>query len=245
MFSPAPAVRIERLTKAYATDWRGRTVRAVDGVTLSVARGTICALVGANGSGKSTTLKICAGLVHASAGTCVIDGREPGAAARAGKVAYLPEETVLPDFVAVAEFLQCLAMIGGRDRRAATEVAARALHQVGLAGLADRATLQLSKGQRQRLGLAQALLRDPMVLLLDEPTSGLDVRAQAEVRTILAAQRDAARTIVLSSHDASHLEEFCDQFVVLERGRVVFDGDCAAVAARGGLERIQWEAAEA
>ncbi len=242
MVSPAPAVRIERLTKSYAVDWRGRTLAALDSVTLSLARGTICALVGANGSGKSTTLKICAGLVHATSGACAIDGCEPAAAAREGRVAYLPEETILPDFVGAAEFLARLAMIGGCSRCDADEAAARVLAQVGLPALAGRATAQLSKGQRQRLGLAQALLRNPAVLLLDEPTSGLDVRAQVEVRDLLAAQRAAGRTVVLSSHDSPHLEELCDQFVVLERGRIVFEGDRAAVAARGGLERIQLEA---
>ncbi|MBX3735415.1 MAG: ABC transporter ATP-binding protein [Candidatus Didemnitutus sp.] len=245
MSSLAPAVRIERLTKSYAGDWRGRTQRALDSVTLHVARGTICALVGANGSGKSTTLKICAGLAHATSGSCEVDGRKPAVAAREGRVAYLPEETILPDFVAASEFLASLAMIGGCSRREAREAAARALAQVGLSALAERAAAQLSKGQRQRLGLAQALLRDPAVLLLDEPTSGLDVRAQVEVRSLLVAQRAAGRTVVLSSHDAPHLEELCDRFVVLERGRLVFEGDRAAVAARGGLEQIQLEASEA
>lgn len=242
MSSPAPAVRIERLTKRYAADWRGRTAVALDSVTLAVAPGTICALVGANGSGKSTLLKICGGLVRATSGACVIDGRTPAAAALAGDVAYLPEETIWPDFVAASEFLERLATIGGLNRRDAADAAARALARVGLAALAGREAAQLSKGQRQRLSLAQALLRDSTVLLLDEPTSGLDVRSQAEVRAILVAQRQAGRTVVLSSHDSSHWEELCDQFVVLERGRVVFDGDRAAVATRGGLERIQWEA---
>lgn len=245
MSSPAPVVRIEHLIKDYAADWRGRTLRAVDDVTLTVAPGTICALVGANGSGKSTTLKIAAALVHPTGGVCTIDGLSPAAATRAGRVAYLPEETLLPDFVAVAEFLERLAVIGGASRHEATTAAARALDQVGLTQLAARATQHLSKGQRQRLGLAQALLRDPAVLLLDEPTSGLDLRAQVEVRAILGAQRAAGRTVVLSSHDAAHLEELCDQFVVLERGRVVFDGNRADLTARGGLERIQLEATEA
>jgi ABC-2 type transport system ATP-binding protein len=160
-------------------------------------------------------------------------------------VAYLPEETLLPDFGTAREFLQRLATIGGSDRSEAAVAVESALAQTGLATLAAQPLGFFSKGQRQRLGLAQALLRAPEVLLLDEPSSGLDPRAQAALRDLIEAQRTAGRTVVLSAHFLPHLETLCDQFVVLERGRVLFDGDRAAVAGRGGLERIYLEAAPA
>lgn len=239
----APALRLERLVKDYALDWRGRTARALDGVTFTVARGTIGALVGANGSGKSTTLKLCAGLLRPTSGRCEVAGRSPGEAVRAGRVAYLPEETLLPDFDSAREFLRRLAAIADLGADAADAAIESVLARTGLAAVASQRLATLSKGQRQRLGLAQALLRAPEILLLDEPASGLDPRAQVELRALLAAQRAEGRTVLLSAHFLPHLDVLCDRFVVLDGGRVVFDGDRAAVAARGGLERIHLEAA--
>lgn len=238
----APAVRLERLVKRYPVDWRGQTVVALDEVSFVVRRGTICALVGANGSGKSTTLKLCAGLGRATRGSCVVMGREAGDALRAGLVGYLPEETLLPEFDGAREFLNRLAVLGGRTTLDAARTVEETLVQAGLAEVATQPLGALSKGQRQRVGLAQALLRQPDVLLLDEPASGLDPRGQAALCELMAAQRSAGRTIVFSAHFLPHVEELCDQIVVLERGRVLFDGDRAAVATRGGIERIFLEA---
>ncbi|MBI2514529.1 MAG: ABC transporter ATP-binding protein [Opitutae bacterium] len=243
--SGAPALRLERVVKDFALDWRGRTARALDDVTLSVARGAICALVGANGSGKSTLLKLCAGLVAATRGRCEIAGLAPRAAVRRGLVAYLPEETLLPDFGSAREFLRRLALVGGLESRAADAAVEDALAQTDLVDIAMRPLASLSKGQRQRVGLAQALLRSPGLLLLDEPASGLDPRAQAALRALLATQRAAGRTVVLSAHFLPHCEELCDQFVLFDRGRVLFDGDGEVVVARGGLEQIYLDATPA
>lgn len=238
----APAVRLEHVVKDFAVDWRGRTVRALADVSFAVRRGTVCALVGANGSGKSTTLKLCAGFGRATRGACVVLGRAPVDALRAGRVGYLPEETLLPDFDDAREFLKRLAALGGRAGCDATSVAEEMLAQAGLTEIATQPLGALSKGQRQRVGLAQALLRQPELLLLDEPASGLDPRGQVALRELMAAQRAAGRTVIFSAHFLPQLEELCDQIVVLERGRVLFDGGPAAVVARGGLERIFLEA---
>ncbi|HLP26617.1 MAG TPA: ABC transporter ATP-binding protein [Acidobacteriota bacterium] len=235
-------MRIERLVKQYPLDWRGRTVRALDEVSFVVRPGTICALVGANGSGKSTTLKLCAGLGRPTSGVCVVAGRAPVDALREGQVGYLPEETLLPEFDDAREFLGRLAALGGLAPAEAAKAVEEALAQTGLAEIATQPLGALSKGQRQRVGLAQALLRRPDVLLLDEPAAGLDPRGQAALRELMAAQRSAGRTVVFSAHFLPHLDELCDQVVVLERGRVLFDGNRAAVVAGGGLERIFLEA---
>ncbi len=234
----APAVRLERLVKHYPADWRGHTVGALDGVSFTVRRGTISALVGANGSGKSTTLKLCAGLSRATRGSCAVLGRDPVDAMRAGQIGYLPEETLLPEFDDAREFLGRLAALGGPAGSDAATAVEAALGQAGLTEIAAQPLAALSKGQRQRVGLAQALLRQPDVLLLDEPASGLDPRGQAALRELMAAQRAAGRTVVFSAHFLPHLDELCDQIILLERGRVLFDGERAAVVARGGLERI-------
>jgi ABC-2 type transport system ATP-binding protein len=239
----ALAVRLGRVTKDYVLDWRGRTVRALDDVSFAVRGGTVCALVGANGSGKSTTLKLCAGLVQPSRGVCEIAGRTPDDAVRSGRVAYLPEETLLPDFDGARDFLERLAAIGGLFAKEGAAAVEAALAQAGLTEIAAQPLRVLSKGQRQRVALAQALLRQPELVLLDEPASGLDPRAQAGLRELIAAQRTAGRTVVFSAHFLPHLEELCDQLVVLEHGRVLFDGDRGTVAARGGVERIFLETA--
>lgn len=239
----APAVCLERVVKDYVPDWRGRKVRGLDGVSFTVARGSLCALVGANGSGKSTTLKLAAGLLRADAGRCAVLGESPAAAVRAGRVAYLPEETLLPQFDTAERFLGRLAQIGGVARAEQAEAVAAVLAQTGLRELAARPLASFSKGQRQRFGLAQALLRAPQVLLLDEPASGLDPRALAEMGELLREQRAAGRTVVLTSHFLTQVEGLCDCFIVLDRGRVLFDGDRDAVLAGGGLSRLYLEAA--
>lgn len=230
--------------KSYALDWRGNSVPALQGFSLSVQRGTICALVGANGSGKSTALKIAAGLMRADRGQCVVGGLSPKDAAREGLVACLPEEAPVPDFDTVTEWLQRLAEIGGVRGAAARDRVAHALHEVGLAELAQRPCDKLSKGQRQRVGIAQAILRGAELLLLDEPMTGLDPRAQAEISALLQRQRASGRTIVLSAHFLPQLEKFCERFAVVDRGRVVFEGDAADVVRGGGLERVYLEASE-
>lgn len=238
----APALRLVRLAKEYPLDWRGRTVRALDSVTLDVAPGAVCALIGANGSGKSTLLKLCAGLVRATSGVCLIAGCAPADALLSGRVAYLPEETLLPDFDDARKFLGRLAALGGLTAAESAPRVEAALADAGLVEIATQPLGALSKGQRQRVGLAQALLRQPDVLLLDEPASGLDPRGQAALHDLMLAQRAAGRTVLFSAHFLPHVDELCDQIVVLERGRVLFDGGRDAVAARGGLERVFLEA---
>lgn len=227
--------------KSYALNWQGRRVVALRDFTLRLQPGSFCALVGANGSGKTTALKLAAGLLRPDRGECWVDGLTPTAAAQAGRVAYLPEVAGTPAFDSVREWLVRLAEIGGLTQEQATEAARVALIEVGLETLADRPCRALSKGQRQRLGLAQATLRAARLLLLDEPGSGLDPRALADLAETLRRQRQSGRAVLLTAHASSPLVELCDQIVLLAEGRVLFSGDRAAVDARGGIETLYLE----
>lgn len=235
MSNPPAALRFTNVRKDYVTDWRGRRWRALDEVSFSVAGGSICALVGPNGAGKSTLLKLAAGLTWPTGGACGIAGVSPAEAARTRVVGYLPEHAQLPAHLTAAEALLAVGQLIGLTRDEARAAGAQALDEMRLADIATRRLADLSRGQRQRIGLAQAMLGRPRVLLLDEPASALDPRAVAELGAWLAARRAAGTTVLLSSHFLPQLEGLCDQFVLLERGRVVFDAGRAAVQAAGGL----------
>lgn len=232
------AVELRGVTKSFALDWRGPRVVAVRELSLAVAAGTLCAVIGPNGSGKSTTLKLVAGLLSPDRGSCLVNGSAATDGVGTGRVAYLPEETIQPEVGTALGWLTRLGEIGGLAGEAALAGARRSLGEVGLAHLADRPCTALSKGQRQRLGLAQALLREAALIVLDEPMSGLDPRAQAELLAILRRLRGQGRTVVLTAHFLPQLETVGDQFIVLDEGRVLFCGGRPELAARGGLEQI-------
>ncbi len=213
------AVELAGVTKHYRNG-----VRALVEVTLPVPAGSVCALVGPNGSGKSTVLKLAAGLLEPTTGTVTVAGRPAGSTVARAALGYLPESPEYPAWLGVREFLEyCgqLSGLGGPGLRAA--VAAQ-LDRHGLTGLAERGAGSLSKGQRQRLGLAQALLHDPAVLLLDEPADGLDPLGVADFGALLGRLRAAGKTVLLSSHFLPQIESLCDQVFLLRDGRVLWSG---------------------
>jgi len=233
------AIRAESLVKNYQTDWKGRRHRALAGVSFGVFSGSVCGLVGPNGSGKSTTLKLLAGLMQPDAGRCEIHGQTAEKARESGRVGYLPEALGLPAYLTGREFLRGFAQLG--CLRGIEEKITGALALVGLEAAAGRRMGEYSKGMRQRLGLAQAVLGGPAVVLLDEPASGLDPRATAQLGAAIRQLREQGQTVLLSSHYLPQAEEWCDQVVLLDGGRVVFDGSIATVATSGGLQNLYLE----
>lgn len=232
----AAAIELRNVTKEFAPDWRGARPRALADVQFAAARGRVTALVGPNGSGKTTLLKICAGLTRPTAGTCSVEARGIG---------YVPDDPQFPGYFTARELLTRLACLFGVAReRVAVEVEA-ALAAVSLGDEAGRRIGEFSRGMRQRLALAQALLGEPELLLLDEPAAALDPRALARFAMLIAAQRAAGRTVVFSSHFLPQVAEIADDFAMLSDGRVIFRGDRSDVAARGGLEAIYLEAVPA
>ena len=219
---------------------------AIEDVSLAVARGEVVGFLGPNGAGKTTTLRILAGVFPPTSGQALIDGhdvvRAPLAARR--RLGYAPERPALHLEMTVAgllDFAAGMKDVGpARARRAAV---AEVLERTGLAAVARRRIGALSKGVRQRVGLAFALVGDPPALLLDEPTAGLDPERRADMRGLIRAL-GAERAVLVSSHALAEVGTLCDRVVILHRGRVLFADTPARLAARlPSAARIEVEAA--
>ncbi len=216
-------------------------VTALDGVGLSVASGERVALLGHNGAGKSTLFKTVLGFLRPAAGRLAIVGATPGSDVARRAVSYLPEQVVFPKALTGTEVLVYFARLKGVAPKAALPL----LETVGIADAADRAVGTYSKGMRQRLGLAQALIGAPRLLLLDEPTSGLDPVSRREFYDVLEASARAGTAVLLSSHSLSEIENRIDRIAILTRGRLRAEGSLAELSRRAGLPiRIHVEAAE-
>ncbi len=211
----------------------GRQV-AVSGVDLTLRAGECVGLVGHNGAGKSTMIKMMLGLLRPSEGTVRVLGDDPAASASArdrGRVGYLPENVALYPSMTGAETLAFYA----RLKRQPVSRNAALLEKVGIDGVAHQRVGTYSKGMRQRLGLAQALLGDPRVLLLDEPTTGLDPALRHHFYEILRGLRARGALVLLSTHALAELEGQVDRVVVMNQGRKVADGDLGALRSLAGI----------
>jgi ABC-2 type transport system ATP-binding protein len=232
---PTPALRIDGLVKAYRGGfWNRRGKPAVDGLSLTVRRGEVFALLGHNGAGKTTTLKALLGLVRPDAGALEIagmDARRPESRARVG---YLPEAPYFHENLTAAELLDFYGRLLGLDRRGRRERTALCLDTVGMADHATRRLGDCSKGMRQRIGLAQALLGEPDLLILDEPQSGLDPAGRRQVREILMDQKRLGVTVVFSSHIVPDVEAVADRVAMIRDGRLDRIRDLRAAGAGTG-----------
>lgn len=216
-------------------------VQAVRGVTLEARAGAVTGLVGPNGSGKTTLLLMLASLLAPDAGDIRIGGIDPVADPSGVRavVGWMPDALGAWGSLTSRETLVMTSRLYGIDRTAAARGAERLLAEVGLQDLADTPARVFSRGQKQRLGLARALVHDPRVLLLDEPASGLDPQARIELRTLLRRLAGEGRTILLSSHVLSELEEVVDDAVFLVEGATVSADRVAAAATRRRTWRIR------
>jgi ABC-type multidrug transport system ATPase subunit len=214
------AVELVDFSKTFRPHWTRRAVVAVQGVTLRLASGQVLGLFGPNGSGKSTTLKALAGLLEPSTGECRILGCPADKAAARGHIGYLPESPRFAPHQTGREFLDYCAGLSGVDgRRVATVLA-----WSGLADAADQRLAAYSKGMMQRIGLAQAILAEPPVVLLDEPASGLDPGARRSLARLIGDLRARGTTVVFSSHLLAQAAGWCDQIAILGRGRLLIAG---------------------
>ncbi|QII04947.1 ATP-binding cassette domain-containing protein [Rhodococcoides fascians A25f] len=218
-------IRTTGLTKSYGS------VRAVDGVDLDVRAGDIYGFVGANGSGKTTTVRMLLGLVLATSGQMQVLGEEMPRRRRSvlPRVGALIENPAAYPNLSGRRNLTLLDAAGpGRSRRTRNARVGEALEQVGLAGVGRRPVKQYSLGMRQRLGLAAALMRTPELLILDEPTNGLDPQGILEIRELLLELHAKGTTVFLSSHLLAEVEQLCDRVGVLDRGRLVLQDQLSA-----------------
>jgi len=219
--APGQPIVTEGLTKVYKDFWGRQKVHALVGLDLAIERGEIFGLLGPNGSGKSTTIKLLLGLIFPTAGRAAILGQSPGTPAANQRIGYLPEESYLHRFLTGEETIDFYGRLFGlgpaeRQRRT-TEL----LDLVGLDRRARARQLrEYSKGMSRRIGLAQALVNDPELLLLDEPTSGLDPIGTREMKDLILHLKGQGKTILLSSHLLADVQDVCDRIGILASGQL-------------------------
>lgn len=231
-------IRVDGLWAGYYTGFRRRWRDVLQGVSFHVPRGSVTGYLGVNGAGKTTTIKVLVGINRPSRGTVRIGDAEVGTRAAQLQVGYFPEAPFFYDGLTARELLDFFGRVAGVAAEARRQRAGRLLEEVGLGAAADLQVKGFSKGMRQRLGLAQALVHDPELLVLDEPLDGLDPMGRLHLRELIAAQAAKGRTIFFSSHVLSDVETVCNHLVVLDGGSVAFDGETREFCDDGG-ERVQ------
>lgn len=216
---------IEDLTKSYASGWPGRPpLVALDGLSLRVGRGEIFGFLGPNGAGKTTTLKVLMGLVRATGGRAFLLGQPAGDVETRRGIGFLPESPYFYDYLTAEEFLGFYGRLAGLSH---VTIAQRVNDLLSLVGLVEARTRQLrkfSKGMLQRIGLAQALIHDPELVILDEPMTGLDPIGRKEVRDLILSLRDRGKTIFFSTHILHDVEMICDRVGIVIKGRLLASG---------------------
>jgi ABC-2 type transport system ATP-binding protein len=227
-----PAIATDQLVKHFGK------IHALNGVSLTVQRGEIFGLLGQNGAGKTTLIKILLGITKKTDGGALLLDHPAGTASVRRRVGYLPEDHRFPDYHTGASLLNfygaLLGVPAGVRRRRIPEV----LETVGLKGRMHYKIRTYSKGMKQRVGIAQALLHDPDVIFLDEPTDGVDPVGRREIRDLMQSLKAEGKTIFLNSHLLSEVEQVCDRVAILARGNLVREGDIAALTKQQGFFMI-------
>ena len=226
------ALATEELTKDFTIGfWGQRSYRALDRLTLSVGGGEVFGFLGPNGAGKTTTLKLLMQLVFPTSGRAELFGRPLGDFAVKRRIGYLPENPFFYDYLTAEELLQYFAALFGYPRAECRARATRLLDEVGIAGERRLQLRKFSKGMLQRVGIAQALINDPDLVIFDEPMSGLDPLGRRDVRALILRLRDRGCTVFFSSHVLSDAEALCSRVAILAKGRLVASGRLADMAA--------------
>lgn len=237
-------VSTDLLTKDFPVGfWRPRPRRALDAVSFEIQAGEVFGLLGPNGAGKSTTLKLLTNLIWPTSGSAAVLGRPPGDVAARHRLGFLPENPTFYNHLTAEELLSYFAGLFGYRGAERRTRASRVLEDVGIGGDdRSRPLRQYSRGMIQRVGLAQALVNDPELVILDEPMSGLDPLGRREVREIILRLRDEGRTILFSSHILSDAEWLCNRVAILSHGRLVAVGTVADLVAQSASQTTRgWE----
>jgi ABC-2 type transport system ATP-binding protein len=219
-----PAIAIRHLSKVFPIPFKRERVVAVHDLSLEVAPGQVYGLLGPNGSGKSTTMKIVLGLISPSAGSTEIFGRDSQEVDSHEEVGFLPENPYFYKYLTGTETLRFYGKLCGLSGGALRDKTGELLQLVGLESARDRRLGGYSKGMLQRIGLAQALIQDPRLLVLDEPTAGVDPRGSTEIRDLIVGCKDRGITVLLCSHLLGHVQEICDRIGILDHGVLVREG---------------------
>ena len=218
-------VKVQGLNKVFKDFWNRPKARAVNDVSFDIRRGEVFGLLGPNGSGKSTTIKMLLGLLHPTSGLIQVFGKSPRDVKTKARIGYLPEESYLYKYLDSGEtldFFGNLFALNSKERRKRAE---QLLDMVGLKSVQMRTVGEFSKGMQRRIGLAQALINDPDLVILDEPTSGLDPIGCREMKDLILTLAERGKTIILSSHLLSDVEDVCDRAVIYYGGKVQAIGE--------------------
>ena len=230
-----PAIELRGLVKDFSVGLRGVKLRAVDDLSLRVPAGQVFGLLGPNGSGKSTTIKIILGLLEPTAGGCRVFGVPSAQVEARVDVGYLPESPYFYRHLSGRELVRFYARMCGLAGAKLAPRVAEVIDWVGLTEAADRLVGTYSKGMLQRIGLAQALVHDPRLVILDEPTSGVDPVGAAAISELILQLKAQGKTVLITSHLLTQIEEICDRVAILDRGRLILEGAVCDLV--GGAER--------
>jgi len=237
------AIRCRSLRKVYRTGFLRRRHVALDGLDLEVPVGGIFGFIGHNGAGKTTTIKLLMGLARPTAGHGTLLGHRMGETSGLARVGYLPERPYFYDYLTAGEFLDFYARLFSMPAAVRRERAERLLKLVELEEWRDAQLRTFSKGMLQRIGVAQALINDPALVVLDEPMSGLDPSGRRLIRNLILQMRDQGRTVFFSSHILADVELICDRIGILVRGRLHYTGGVAELLERHS-NRVELRAEE-
>ncbi len=219
-----PVIIAEGLTKVFRDFWRRPKVRALDSVSFQIQKGEVVGLLGPNGAGKTTAIKLLLGLLHPTRGLLRVLGRSPRHVKSKERIGYLSEESFLYDHLTAEETLDFYGRLFDLGRNIRKERINQLLEMIGLKHARRRAIGEFSKGMARRIGIAQALINDPELMVLDEPTSGLDPIGCREVKDLILTLAKRGKTILLSSHLLADVEDVCDRIIILYNGRVCASG---------------------
>lgn len=232
-------VRIDHLSKVFRVGFWGRRVTAVDALSLEVRRGEIYGFLGPNGAGKTTTIKMLMGLIYPTGGTATLFGRPIGDPAAKAKVGFLPESPYFYDYLTSREFLRfyghLFSLFGAKLEKRIDEL----LELVGMTQARDLQLRKFSKGMLQRVGIAQAMINDPELVVLDEPMSGLDPIGRKEVRDLILRLKESGKTVMFSSHILHDAEVLCDRVAMIMKGKLVACGHVSELIAGDTTHEVE------
>ncbi len=215
-----PVIETRNLSKTYRDFWGRQKVRALKALDLTIYRGEIFGLLGPNGSGKSTTIKLLLGLLFPTTGRAIVLGKDATEVKKNERIGYLPEETYLYKFLNAEETLDFYGRLFDMPPKVRHQRAEALIDMVGLAWARRRQMREYSKGMARRLGLAQALINNPELILLDEPTSGLDPIGTREMKDLILKLKAEGKTIVMCSHLLADVQDVCDRIAILHQGEL-------------------------
>lgn len=230
-------IEVEHLSKTFRPPFRLKKVRAVVDVSFRVMRGEVFGFLGPNGAGKTTTIKVLTGLIKPTSGKVRVLSGDPHSIEVRRRIGFLPEQPYFYDYLTPVELLDIFGRLFGLEKGERRRRIHELLDMVGLSHAKDRTLRKFSKGMLQRVGLAQALLNDPDLLILDEPMSGLDPIGRKEFSDLIASLKGRGKTIFFSSHILADIERLCDRVVILDKGVMKAEGDLQSLLAGGRWQK--------